>query len=168
VGGKLYCVDLNAKCTAKLSNVFISNGLCWSLDGNTLYHADSPKRTINAYDFDSKTAALSNKRVFATTTGHCFPDGSIVDAHDHVWNAQWGSSQVIRYTPSGDVDLVLKMPVSQPSSIALGGPNMDWLIVTTARHSLAPERLSIEPQAGNIFVYQLHGIEGVLEPLCLV
>jgi len=166
--GKLYCLDKTKQCDAKLSNVSISNGLCWSQDGKTLYHADSSKRTIHAYDFDTQTTQLSNRRVFATTQGHRFPDGAIVDAQDYLWNAQWGASQVVRYNPKGEIDLVVDMPVSQPSSVALGGPRMDWLIVTTAKHSLAPERLMIEPQSGNIFVYQLHGIEGVVEPVCLV
>jgi L-arabinonolactonase len=166
--GKVYCFGLDKQCKAKIPKVAISNGLCWSADGKTVYHADSPKRTINAYDFDTKTAELSNRRVFAQTQGHRFPDGSIVDAHDCLWNAQWGASQVIRYNVDGSVDLALDLPVSQPSSVAIGGPNMDWLIVTTARHSLASERLAAEPQAGNIFVYQLHGVTGIAEPLCLV
>jgi sugar lactone lactonase YvrE len=166
--GKLYCLNAAGQCDAKVSNVSISNGLCWSNDGKTLYHADSPKRTINAYDFDTQTTRLSNARVFATTQGHRFPDGAIVDSHDYLWNAQWGASQVVRYNPKGEIDLVVDMPVSQPSSVAIGGPNMDWLIVTTAKHSLAPERLKIEPQSGNIFVYQLQGIEGVIEPVCVV
>lgn len=166
--GSVYCVDLNKQCAAKISEVSISNGLCWSVDGTTMYHADSPQRTINAYDFDTQTAQLSNKRIFARTEGHRFPDGSIVDAHDCLWNAQWGASQVIRYSADGERDLIVELPVSQPSSVAIGGPNMDWLIVTTARHSLAPERLAAEPQAGNIFIYQLLGIEGIAEPDCLV
>ncbi|MFT5277151.1 MAG: L-arabinonolactonase [Glaciecola sp.] len=171
--GKLYCVDGTdtegvISCEAKISDISISNGLCWSKDGSILYHADSPKRIIHAYDFDVKTAELSNKRVFATTKGHRFPDGSIVDAQDHIWNAQWGASQVVRYKPNGELDIVIDLPVSQPSSVAIGGPNMDLLIVTTARHSLSAERLPLEPQAGNIFVYQLYDIRGIAEPICLV
>lgn len=166
--GNLYCLDTHGQCNLKIADVFISNGLCWSADGTTLYHADSPKRTINAYDFDIHTANLSNKRVFATTQGHRFPDGSIVDASNYVWSAHWGAAQVLRYDPQGNVDLELELPASQPSSIAIGGPDMDWLIVTTAKHSLAPARLTQEPQAGNIFVFQLHGIKGLPEPVCLV
>jgi sugar lactone lactonase YvrE len=172
VKGALYCLSSSSSdtvsCQSKVQEVLISNGLCWSKDGKTMYHADSPERRIYAYDFEPQNALLSNKRVFAETTGHCFPDGSIVDADDYVWNAQWGASRVVRYTPSGKLDLCLSLPVSQGSSVAIGGPNMDWLIVTTAKHSLAPERLLEEPQAGNIFVYQLHGIRGIKEPICLL
>lgn len=172
VKGQLYCVSSSTageiSCQSKVSDVFISNGLCWSKDSKTMYHADSPARCIYAYDFEPENAVLSNKRIFAETTGHCFPDGSIIDADDFLWNAQWGASRIVRYTPSGEIDLSLELPVSQGSSVAIGGPNMDWLIVTTAKHSLAPERLLEEPQAGNVFVYQLHGIRGIEEPICLV
>uniref|UniRef100_UPI004048417F SMP-30/gluconolactonase/LRE family protein n=1 Tax=Shewanella baltica TaxID=62322 RepID=UPI004048417F len=62
---------------------------------------------------------------------------------------------MVRYRPNGQVDLTLTLPVTNPTSIAIGGPNMDWLIITSAKHSLSAEQLSKESQAGNISIYQL-------------
>ncbi|MGI2197211.1 SMP-30/gluconolactonase/LRE family protein [Shewanella baltica] len=157
----LYCVAHQGQCLKVCENISISNGLCWSPDGLTMYHADSPTHEIFQYDFDPNTASVSNKRSFVTTEQMIFPDGSEVDAAGYIWNAQWGGGQVVRYRPNGQVDLTLTLPVTNPTSIAIGGQNMDWLIITSAKHSLSAEQLSNEPQAGDVFIYQLVGIYGL-------
>ena len=121
----LYCINHKSQCVKACENISISNGLCWSPDGLTMYHADSPKHKIFQYDFDPNTASVSNKRSFVTTEQMIFPDGSEVDAVGYIWNAQWGGGQVVRYRPNGQVDLTLTLPVTNPTSIAIGGPNMD-------------------------------------------
>lgn len=161
----LYCIDQQGQCLKILEGISISNGLCWSPDGLTMYHADSPEHEIFQYDFDPKTASVSNKRSFITTNPMIFPDGSEVDAAGFVWNAHWGGGQVVRYHPDGDRDLTLTLPVTNPTSIAFGGPNLDWLIITSATHSLTAERRMQEPQAGDVFIYQLQGIQGLSSKL---
>ncbi|MCP3127100.1 SMP-30/gluconolactonase/LRE family protein [Shewanella sp. KJ2020] len=160
----LYCIDEKGDCHLRLSDLEISNGLCWSPDGRTLYHADSPKHQIYQYDFDIRSGLLSHKRLFATTSNNMFPDGSDVDCAGYLWNAQWGGGQLVRYRPDGEVDLILKLPVTHPTSIAFGGPKLDLLIVTSAKHAIDPLALSQEPQAGDVFIYQLDGILGLNSP----
>lgn len=65
----------------------------------------------------------------------------------------FGTPNEVRYRPNGQVDLTLTLPVTNPTSIAIGGPNMDWLIITSAKHSLSAEQLSNESQAGDVFIY---------------
>lgn len=164
----LYLLDKRLKSIPKLGDIEISNGLCWSPDGCKLYHADSPKRQINQYDFDLETAEISNKKHFATTAYGSFPDGSTIDAQGYLWNAQWAGSKVVRYSPKGRVDLVLELPVTQPSCVAIGGPNLDWLIITSARQDLTALQLSTQPQAGNVFIYKLNGVQGIEEEHCVL
>ncbi|MEL4281913.1 SMP-30/gluconolactonase/LRE family protein [Shewanella mangrovisoli] len=160
----LYCIDENGDCHQRLTHLEISNGLCWSPDGRTLYHADSPTHQIHQYDVDIQTGLLSRKRLFAITSNRVFPDGSDVDAAGYLWNAQWGGGQVVRYRPNGEVDLILKLPVTHPTSIAFGGERREFLIVTSAKHSLEASQLEQEPQAGDVFIYQLNGICGLDSP----
>ena len=164
----LYCIDHQLSCDTKMSHLTISNGLCWNTSGNILYHSDSPTHKIFQYEFCKATAALTNKRLFAMTNEATFPDGSTVDAQDHLWNAQWGSSKVVRYDNNGNIDLSITLPVSQPSCVALGGPNLDWLMVTTAKHGLPEHKLSTESLAGNVFIYQLKGVSALIEPKCTI
>lgn len=164
----LYCVDHQLNCHKKINNLAISNGLCWNKTGDILYHADSPTHKIFQYDFCKNTAAITNKRLFASTNASTFPDGSTVDAQDYLWNAQWGNSKVVRYDCNGKIDLSISLPVSQPSNVAIGGVNLDWLIVTSAKQGLSEYTLAEEPLSGNLFIYQLTGVTGLIEPKCTI
>lgn len=152
--GELYCMDQRLQCSNHIGELSISNGLCWSPDSAFMYHTDTPSRKIYRYDFNSVSGKISNQTLFVKTEKGCFPDGSTVDAQGYVWSAHWGASQVVRYTPSGEVDLVLNVPASQPSCVTFGGPNLDMLFVTTARENLSAEALNAEAEAGNVLIYQ--------------
>lgn len=161
--GRLYCLDHNLTTTAHIDGLSISNSLCWSPDSSILYHCDTPNRRIDRYAFDAETGSLGRRETFVETDTGCFPDGSTVDADGCLWNAQWGGSQVVRYTPDGKVDVVVPIPVSQPSCVAFGGADLDVLIVTTARQDLDEAALASEPNAGNLFLFQTP-FRGIADP----
>lgn len=164
----LYCLDHQLNCHKTIDNLHISNGLCWNESGDILYHADSPTHNIYQYDFCQQSASIINKRLFASTQPDAFPDGSTVDAQNHLWNAQWGSSKVVRYNSDGEIDFSITLPVPQPSCVAIGGPNLNWLLVTSAKQGLSKSTLSNAPLSGNVFIYQLTGVTGLTEPKCTV
>ncbi len=165
VSGSLYCIDDQAVCHRRLTDILISNGLCWSPDNQYLYHADSPRHSIYRYRFNLATAEVSHKTLFVKTPENYFPDGSTVDKEGFLWNAQWGGSRVVRYSPDGEENLVIELPVTQPTCVALGGKKGDLLFVTSARDELTPEQLSNQPQAGNLFIYKVTALS-VDEPFC--
>lgn len=181
----LYCIDVQRKCHKVLSGLSISNGLCWSPDGQMLYHSDSPTQTISQYPLthmhlpaNAHSAApnmaneiaaanfpmLINKQLFAKTDGSAFPDGAEVDADGFMWSAHWGGGQVVRYNKRGEIVLRLCLPVTNPTNLTFGGPNLDWLIITSAKQGLNRAQLASEPQAGHVFIYQLQGINGLVQP----
>ena len=162
--GALYCVDSHNHTLQVLDGIGISNSLCWSPDSKILYHADSTQRQIIQYNFDPSSAKLSQPRLFANTPIGIFPDGAEVDAEGYVWVALWGGGSVVRFSPDGEIDLTLPLPVSNPTSVAFGGPHLDWLIITSARHSLSQTILANEPLAGNVFIYQLNDVHGLASP----
>lgn len=166
--GALYCLDHQLDCHKKIKNLQISNGLCWNKAGDTLYHTDSLTHKIFKYDFCKDTTEITNKRLFASTNTSTFPDGSTIDAQDHLWNAQWGSSKVVRYNKNGDIDFEITLPVSQPSCVSIGGPDLNWLIVTSAKQDLTASELAKKPLSGNVFIYQLQGVTGLVEPICTI
>jgi sugar lactone lactonase YvrE len=53
--GALYRMDADLKVKKVEDNVVISNGLAWSLDHKTLYFIDSPKKTVDAFDYNVET-----------------------------------------------------------------------------------------------------------------
>jgi sugar lactone lactonase YvrE len=153
--GKLYCLGCTGAAEVHVTGIAISNSLCFSPDGARLYFTDTPTRTIHRFDLDPATGAISNRQVFATTPEGAFPDGANVDCEGFVWSAHWGAGQVVRYSPDGAVDAVIAVPASQPTCVAFGGSNRDLLFVTSAREGLDEAALQQQPQAGDVFVYQV-------------
>ncbi len=158
----LFCLNESGIASQHLTGLSISNSLCWSLDSKKLYHADSPSQQIKVYDFDAASGSLSSGRVFVQTNNQVDPDGSTIDADDFLWNAEWGGSRLVRYAPSGEIDAELAMPVSQPTCMAFGGENMNFLFVTSARIGLSDDALAAQPSAGDVFIYRT-SVTGVAE-----
>ena len=140
-------------CRRELSDLQISNGLCWSPDGATVYHADSPTRRITAYDFSAQ-GRFSNPRLFVETPAGAYPDGACTDSHGNLWSAHWGAGEVVCYSPLGDILTRVSLPVSQPSCVAFGGPDYRDLYVTSAWEGMSESQRLAEPRAGNVFVYR--------------
>lgn len=155
----LYCLQDGAIQTRE-DALSISNGICWSPDSAWFYFADSGRRIIWRYSFDSATGKISEPQEFARSEGSACPDGATVDAEGFVWSAQWGGGCIVRYAPDGRIDRVLEIPASQPTCVAFGGPNLDLLFVTTARVGLSRSELAAQTGAGDVLVYnaQVQGL----------
>lgn len=161
----LYRLNHDGHSVAVISGLQISNGLCWSPDGAVMYHADSPRREIYAYDFDESSGGLQHRRLFATMPEGYFPDGATVDNRGYLFSAQWGGSCIACYSPNGERVGELPVPVEQPSCVAFAGENLDLLVVTTAREGLSAAELEQQPLAGNLLIYQTP-FQGLPESLC--
>ena len=159
--GAVFRTTPEFKTERMLDGIHIPNTVSFSPDGKTLYMADSRLQTLFAHE----TADLSKVRRFAHTAGEPgAPDGSAVDAHGYLWNAQWGGWKIVRYAPDGRLDMEIRMPVAQPSSCAFGGAEMTTLFVTSAWDGLSAEARASQPVAGGLFAMET-GVKGLALPL---
>ncbi len=152
--GRLFCLDTKQTISVQETNVTISNGLCWSPSGDRMYFADSPTGSIYAYDFNVDTGLASGKRVFARSPKGGVPDGAAVDADGNVWSAQWGLGKILVYAPNGNVIGSVDVPVSQPTCVAFGGEDLNWLYVSSACDGLGADERLTQPGAGNVFIFE--------------
>lgn len=160
----VYRLDHDLNFHQIISGVTSANSTCFSPDGQVMYFADTPTGEIWAYDYDTNTGAIANKRVFTDFSDQPgIPDGSIVDAEGFLWNAQWNGYRVIRYRPDGSVDRVIDIPVMNPTCVTFGGKDLDVLYVTTARYLMTPEQIEAEPLSGGLFAVKVD-VEGLNEP----
>jgi sugar lactone lactonase YvrE len=141
-----------------VSGMLTQNGLAWSPDGRTMYLSDShPKRRmVWAFDYDLDTGTPSNQRVFVDLNGQVGrPDGAAVDADGCYWTCANDGGVLQRYTPQGQLDREIALPMAKPSMCAFGGPELDTLLVT-----------SIDPgtggEAGTVVLLR-PGVMGVAE-----
>jgi sugar lactone lactonase YvrE len=134
-----------------IAGATISNGLDWNLDATRLYYIDSTTQRVDAIDFDLDRGRLGRRRPFAVIDpADGLPDGLCVDAEGGVWIALFGGGAIRRYRPDGTLDAHVPLPLTNPTSLAFGGPELRDLYVTSARHRLTPAQLAGEPLAGSL------------------
>ncbi|HJQ01822.1 MAG TPA: SMP-30/gluconolactonase/LRE family protein [Jatrophihabitans sp.] len=157
----LYRVDPDWRVQRVLGGTTISNGLGWSPDAATMYFADSGAGRVYAFDYDVRTASMSRQREFcALEPADGAPDGLTVDTEGYLWVATFGGGTVRRYSPSGRLDGLLRLPVRNVTSCAFGGPGLDELFITTAAIELTDAERAAQPDAGRIFRYR-PGVTGL-------
>jgi sugar lactone lactonase YvrE len=152
VVGSLYMLEPDGNVSLVLEDVGTSNGLAWSADERTFFYIDTQRQSVDAFDIDVETGAVSNRRVVAGFSGYS-PDGMAIDDEGCLWVACWGGRRVERIDPADGRRLeVVAVPATNVTSVAFGGPNLDDLFITTARQGLSDAQLEAEPHAGDLFV----------------
>ena len=161
---RLYCLSTDLDLAPMLDDMMISNGLGFSPDGRTMYHSDTPVRTVRAYDFDGARGTLSNGRVFAHFGGeNDRPDGGAVDSEGCYWSAFYRGGKVVRLSPQGRLLAEYAVPAMCPTMCAFGGDDLRTLYVTTARQMREADELAQLPQSGGIFAMRVD-VAGLPEP----
>ena len=141
------------KLSRVIGSMSIPNATCFAPDGRTAYVADTTERLIWRWPLDAAGNPASERIVHIDLKSeNVKPDGAVCDVQGYLWNAQYGSSRIVRYAPDGSEDTVLTLPVSQPTCPAFGGKNLNTLYVTSASENLSPQALANEPDAGKIIV----------------
>jgi len=83
----------------------VSNCICFSGDGRTMYFGDTPSRRVYAFDYDPRGPVSNRRLVWAMPSDMSgAPDGAQVDDGGKLWI---------------------------PTSVTFGGPGRDELFVTT-------------------------------------
>jgi sugar lactone lactonase YvrE len=151
-GAALYRLDADFRLARLFGAITISNGLAWSPDGRTMYHADTPARTVRAYDYDAASGTPSRGRTFAQWRGETErPDGGAVDSAGNYWIAFYRGGKVVQLSPQGQRIAEFAVPAMCPTMCAFGGADLRTLYVTSARQQREPEELARYPQSGSIF-----------------
>lgn len=158
----LYKVAPTGETTKMVDSVTISNGIVWTKDQSTMYYIDTPTGTIQAYDFDSNTATISNQRTAAVIPQAMgFPDGMAIDSEDMLWVGLWNGNAVVRFDPkNGKLLSRIEVPAHNVTACAFGGHNLDKLYITTASVDMTEEEKAKYPLAGSVFVAD-PGVRGV-------
>jgi sugar lactone lactonase YvrE len=166
--GSLYCMDDNLNCQKRYAGLTISNGLAWSLDNTRLYYIDSPTQKVRSFLFDETTGEIAFERdVIQIPIEAGSPDGMAIDEEGMLWIAHWGGFGVYRWNPmNGECIGKVELPIPHVSSCAFVGPELDHLLITSARIGLSPEELDKYPTSGDVYVLKMP-VRGTLPNKCL-
>jgi sugar lactone lactonase YvrE len=166
--GSLYCVERNI--VRHIGNpVTVSNGVAFSIDQRTLYHADTTAHSITAYEFDLENGVVGQGRLFkqfSMDRSHDYggrPDGAAVDSEDCYWCAMFEGGRLIRFSPKGELLQQVRLPVKCPTMLAFGGDDLCTVYVTSARNNRPEEELKEHPLSGHVLSFRTD-VPGKLEP----
>lgn len=150
-GAALYRVDGVAVALA-VGGLTISNGPAFDERRARLYLADTGICAVDVFHLDFETGGLTRRRRFLDFTDvQLWPDGMTVDDEGMLWVALGRSATVHRYRADGTLDGMVRLPTSNPTSVAFGGDDGGDLYVTTSWFDLEPDDRSAQPLAGSVF-----------------
>lgn len=127
--GHLHVIDLDGTVRTVSDDVTLTNGLGFSPDGKTLYHSDSRRHTVRAYDVHDD-GTLSAWRPFAVLEGQT-PDGLAVAEDGSVYVAVADAGCVAVFAADGSPQSGIPVPLPMVTSVCFGGDSLEDLYVVT-------------------------------------
>jgi len=152
----LYRVDPDGGIDYIEGGMLTCNGAAFNADGTSFRHADTPSHELRAYDADPVSGTLSHRRIVRRfPEGKGRPDGGSFDAEGAYWSALFDGGRVVRLNDEGEILMTVELPVTRPTMIIFGGPDLRTAYVTSARTGLSDEQLAAQPEAGGIFSFRV-------------
>lgn len=162
--GELLRLSQDGSVTVLETGIRISNSVCFSPDGGTLYFADSLDHAVRAYRYDDVEPLGDPQMLVDTRQFDSGPDGATVDAEGNIWVALVQAGKIARLDPDGTLDRIIDAPVDMPSCIGFGGPDLTTLFVTSIKDSGTGRAVSQHFDGGGLFALDGLGATGIPEP----
>ncbi|PWY73877.1 hypothetical protein BO94DRAFT_427383, partial [Aspergillus sclerotioniger CBS 115572] len=133
--GSLYRYDPDGSLHTIIDGgIVCSNGIGWTGDYCTMFHTDSFRQTIWAFDYKLESGDICNRRVQVDRSGQeGEPDGLVVDTEGCLFTFIWEGSMVEKYDPTGGLVRRWRLDAHNVTHGAWAGERMDQLFVTTAK-----------------------------------
>ncbi|MGG6894856.1 MULTISPECIES: SMP-30/gluconolactonase/LRE family protein [Rhizobium] len=162
--GAIYRIDPSGTVKQLTPNEYgITNTMGWTRNDRFLF-ADTLANEIYSFAYDPEAKTISDRRTIVSGFERGLPDGSCLDADDHLWNCRVvGGSAVARFSAEGALLDLVELPVSWPTSCTFGGADLSTLFVTSARFTMTAEHLRAHPLEGSLLAIETE-FRGVDEP----
>lgn len=122
--GVLFRLDSDGTLHRMLENVKIPNGMSWSADDKVMYFTDSPKKCIEAFDFDAESGSISNPQTVYQYEGEGVPDGHCQDENGNLWVAICEGGKVLQVSPTGKLLAQITLPTTMPTCPVFCGTSL--------------------------------------------
>tara|TARA_B100000029_G_scaffold511930_1_gene607222 strand:+ start:766 stop:1635 length:870 start_codon:yes stop_codon:yes gene_type:complete len=127
----------------------VANGPAINEKKNKLYFSDSFNSSI--YEYNLKN--LKKKNVIKFNKKQGFPDGIALDNQNGLWVAHWAGAQVSRINlKTSKIDLSIKIPALNITSVTFVGKNLSHLFVTSAKIETPSNLLEKYNHSGSSFI----------------
>ena len=116
----------------------IPNAICFAADGRAAFYTDTPTGKVWRQPLDPQGWPEGGRALYLDLGPMGLnPDGAVIDSTGAFCVACWGAGAVLRFDAQGR--LLDRIPVGgrHSSCPALGGAELDQMLVTTAREGIA-------------------------------
>ena len=166
---QMFCLERGILRLVWSGGMTNSNGLAFSPDQHTLYHADTSAHRIDRYDFDlvtGKVAGQQSFQQFSTDKTNNYggrPDGAAVDSEGNYWCAMFEGGRVLQISAAGAILREIALPLRCPTMLAFGGADLRTLYITSASHNRSAAELTQYPMTGRLLALRVD-VAGREEP----
>ena len=167
---EMYVLECGKLRRAWAGGMTVSNGLAFSPDGRTMYHADTTSHRIDRYAYDPAHGKLLERTPFQTfPTDKAAPnyggrpDGAAVDNEGAYWVAMYEGGRILRFSPQGELLREVEVPVRCPTMVAFGGADLQTLYITSASKGRPARELADLPLTGKVLCMKVD-VPGLQEP----
>jgi sugar lactone lactonase YvrE len=152
--GALYRIAAGEAPRVIADGLLVSNGLAWTGDARTMFHADSGAGWIDAWDFDASAGTAANRRRVFDFTDPAIgrPDGAAFDTADTYWSAGVRAGRINRFARDGRLQASDPFPNPGVTMPCFGGTGLRTLYWTSLRHALGPAAITAHPDLGALYV----------------
>jgi sugar lactone lactonase YvrE len=167
---EMFCLERGQLRRVWSGGMTVSNGLAFSPDGQSMYHADTTSHRIDRYAFDAATGAVSDPQPFqrfasdkAAADYGGRPDGAAVDSEGAYWCAMFDGGRLLQFAPGGALLREVQLPLRCPTMVAFGGADLRTLYITSASHKRSAEERARYPLTGCVLSLRVD-VAGLPEP----
>lgn len=170
---EMYCLEKGKLGLKWSGGMTVSNGLGFSPDQKTMYHADTTSHRVDRYQFDVETGQVTHPQRFqqfsadkAASAYGGRPDGATVDSEGAYWCAMIEGGRLLRFSPQGELLREVKLPLRCPTMMAFGGDDLKTLYITSIGHGRPAQEREQYPLTGCVLAMQVD-VAGREEPMYL-
>ncbi|MCB1743039.1 MAG: SMP-30/gluconolactonase/LRE family protein [Gammaproteobacteria bacterium] len=127
--GHLHLIDLDGSHHVLAHDIKLTNGLGFSPDGKTLYHADSRNNIVGMYEVH-EDGGVGERQVFARVEPG-IPDGLALSEDGAVWVAVARGDALLVFNPDGSLRERIGTPFHMPTSVCFGGDDLRDLYIVS-------------------------------------
>lgn len=153
----MYVLECGTVRRAWEGGMTVSNGLAFSPDSTTMYHADTTSHRIDCYAYDLARGTVGARTPFKSfpsdkkAAGYGGrPDGAAVDAEGAYWVAMYEGGRILRFSPDGELLREVQVPFRCPTMVAFGGADLQTLYITSASAGRSAEEKAQYPHTGKV------------------
>ncbi|MES2740075.1 MAG: SMP-30/gluconolactonase/LRE family protein [Pseudomonadota bacterium] len=167
---EMYCLERGQVRLVWSGGMTVSNGLGFSPDQHTMYHADTTAHRVTRYAYDAAAGTVADPvtlHQFSTDKSHNYggrPDGAAVDSEGNYWCAMFEGGRLLRLSPAGAILEEIALPLRCPTMLAFGGADLRTLYITSASFKRGAEELASYPLSGRVLSLRV-AVAGRPEPV---